>query len=325
MNIIVIGLGSMGKRRIRLIKQYDESYQIFGVDLSQTRCEQTQLELNINTFSSIEQVCEHHQIDCAVVCTSPLSHPQLIHQCLLKNLHVFTELNLVDDYYTENIALADQNNRVLFLSSTFLYRAEVDKIRTLVSQQKTALNYIYHIGQYLPDWHPWESYKDFFVGNKRTNGCREILAIELPWLIKTFGDVKQFQVVKSKMSQLDIDYCDNYMIILEHHSGHKGSLVVDIVSRKATRDFKLFGEEIYLKWDGSADGLSLYNIKQQLYEKIALYDHVDQLEQYSKFVVENAYLNEIKAFFDIINKRATPKYTFEEDKHILKLIDKIEA
>ena len=35
------------------------------------------------------------------------------------------------------------------------------------------------LGQYLPDWHPWESYKSFFVSNKKTNGCRELFAIEL--------------------------------------------------------------------------------------------------------------------------------------------------
>ena len=44
------------------------------------------------------------------------------------------------------------------------------------------VNYIYHIGQYLPDWHPWENYKNFFVGDKRTGGVREIFGIDLPWL-----------------------------------------------------------------------------------------------------------------------------------------------
>ena len=37
MNIVVIGLGSMGRRRIRLIKQYKNSYKIIGVDLNKER------------------------------------------------------------------------------------------------------------------------------------------------------------------------------------------------------------------------------------------------------------------------------------------------
>jgi len=32
MNVIIIGLGSMGKRRIRLLKQYDPNLNIIGVD-----------------------------------------------------------------------------------------------------------------------------------------------------------------------------------------------------------------------------------------------------------------------------------------------------
>ena len=32
MNILIIGLGSMGKRRIRLIREMFPNYQIYGVD-----------------------------------------------------------------------------------------------------------------------------------------------------------------------------------------------------------------------------------------------------------------------------------------------------
>ena len=32
MKLLVIGLGSMGKRRIRLLKEYDSSIEIIGID-----------------------------------------------------------------------------------------------------------------------------------------------------------------------------------------------------------------------------------------------------------------------------------------------------
>ena len=38
MNILVIGLGSMGKRRIRLIKELYPEFVIYGVDGRQDRC-----------------------------------------------------------------------------------------------------------------------------------------------------------------------------------------------------------------------------------------------------------------------------------------------
>jgi len=325
MNIVVIGLGSMGRRRIRLIKQYNDSYKIIGVDLNKERRITSESEFGIETRDSLEDVIKNHKLDCAIICTSPLSHSKLINLCLKNNLHVFTELNLVTDGYDENIQLAEEKNRVLFLSSTFLHRAEIKQINKLVKIQDEKLNYNYHIGQYLPDWHPWENYKDFFVGDRRTNGCREIFAIELPWLIEIFGNVKDIVVRKSKISSLNIDYDDNYMVILEHESGHKGMLAVDIVSRKAVRNLEVFGESLYLSWDGSAEGLKMVDIEKRKEENILLYEKVDQLDQYSKFVVENAYYDEIVSFFEVISNNIEPIYDFEKDKIILDLIDRIEA
>lgn len=325
MNIVVIGLGSMGRRRIRLIKQYNNSYKIIGVDLNKDRRITSESEFRIETRDSLEEAIKNHNLNCAIICTSPLSHSKLINLCLKNNLHVFTELNLVTDGYDENIQLAEEKNKVLFLSSTFLHRAEIKQINKLVKMQDERLNYNYHIGQYLPDWHPWENYKDFFVGDKRTNGCREIFAIELPWLIEVFGNVKDIVVRKSKISSLNIDYDDNYMVILEHESGHKGMLAVDIVSRKAVRNLEVFGENLYLSWDGSAEGLKMMDIEKRKEENILLYEKVDQLNQYSKFVVENAYYDEIVSFFNVISNNIEPIYDFEKDKIILDLIDRIEA
>ncbi|MBF4695132.1 Gfo/Idh/MocA family protein [Fusibacter ferrireducens] len=325
MKIVVIGLGSMGRRRVRLIKKYNDSYKIIGVDLSEERRTLSENEFGIETNESLESVIKNNEINCAMICTSPLSHSKLISLCLKNDMHVFTELNLVTDGYDENIQLAKEKNKILFLSSTFLHRAEIKKINSLVKEQDKMLNYTYHIGQYLPDWHPWENYKDFFVGDKRTNGCREIFAIELPWLIEVFGDIKDFIVRKSKISSLNIDYDDNYMVIFEHESGHKGMVSIDVVSRKSVRNLEIYGENLYLSWDGSAKGLKMMDIKNKREDHILLYEKVDQLNQYSSFVVENAYYDEIESFFDVIEKDIVLIYNFEKDKKILKLIDRIEA
>lgn len=325
MNIVVIGLGSMGRRRIRLIKKYNDSANIIGIDLNVERRNLLEKEYDIQTYENLHNVLQYDDIYCAFICTSPLSHSKLINICLKNNMHVFTELNLVTDGYEENISLAVEKNKILFLSSTFLYRAEIKRIKEVVKKHKKHLNYTYHVGQYLPDWHPWENFKDFFVGNKRTNGCREIFAIELPWIIETFGKIDNIIVSKNKISSLCLDYNDNYMVIIEHTSGHKGMLAVDVVSRKAVRNLEVYGEDLYMSWDGSAEGLKIINLQNKAEESIHLYNVVDQLDQYSKFVVENAYYEEIVAFFDSIENNINPIYNFEKDKNVLKIIDQIEA
>ena len=323
MKIAVIGLGSMGRRRMRLIQKYDASFQIIGVDTNPERRTQCEAEHQIKTYADIEDI-RKDGVDCAFVCTSPLSHSKITTRCLDCGWHVFSEINLVNDGYAENVPLAKDKGLVLFLSSTFLYREEIKKIHELVHTENP-LNYVYHVGQYLPDWHPWENYKDFFVADKRSNGCREIFAIELPWIVSAFGEIETVETIKSKMSTLKIDYDDNYLLLISHKNGHKGVLAVDIVSRKAVRNLEVFGEELYLHWDGSPSGLYNYDYDKKQDININLYEEVDRLENYSSFVVENAYFSEVEAFFEAVTKGSVPKYSFEKDESILEIIDRIEA
>ncbi len=322
MNLVVIGLGSMGKRRIRLIREMYPEYLVYGIDAREDRCKDVSEEFSIKCFRSLDEAGKG--IDAAFVCTSPLSHSSIIRQCILRKWNVFTELNLVDDGYDENIELAKENEVSLFLSSTFLYREEIRYISSKITKD-VKWNYIYHIGQYLPDWHPWESYKDFFLGDKRTNGCREILAIELPWLTGAFGDVREINVVNDKMTNLDIDFNDNYIISLTHEGGNKGCLVVDVVSPVGVRKLETYSEGKYICWGGTPESLQEFDQSSNKLSHVRLNEKTEHMEGYNSFVVENAYKNEIREFFDVLTKDKKPLYGFEQDKVILAIINKIGA
>lgn len=325
MKIIVIGLGSMGKRRIRLLNERKD-VQLFGIDSQESRCQEVVEIFGIKCYTSISEVVAKEHPEAAVISTSPLSHATIIKECLQNNLHVFTEINLVPDGYAENMMIAKEKNLVLFLSSTFLYRKETQTIIEKVHQANCPLNYIYHIGQYLPDWHPWESYTNYFIGNKRTNGCREIMAIDLPWIVTAFGPIKKISAIKSKNTQLNIDYNDNYLITIDHEGGHKGVLAVDVVTRKAIRHIDVYGEQFQMSWNGTADSLTQYNIETQQEEKIAFENASEHVEGYAAFITENPYREELNAFLlQISDSTKLPAWDFEKDLNVLKVIDQIEA
>lgn len=324
MNILVIGLGSMGRRRVRLLKKMSSGYNIVGIDNNPNRRIQAENEMNIKTMDNLDEALTQMKPDCAIISTSPLSHAYLIEKCLLAGCHVFTELNLVKDKYEDNINLSKKLNKVLFLSSTFLYREEICYIQNKLSNIDCNLNYQYHVGQYLPDWHPWEAVTDYFVGDKRTNGCRELFAIELPWIIKTFGKISSFQMLRGFNTKLPIQYHDNYLLLIEHENGNKGTLAVDVISRKPVRNLEIFGEDIYISWNGSPTGLHIYDIEQKKDRLVDLYETVDKQEGYASFVIENAYENELQAFLSLIKGEGSAKYTFEDDLEILNIIDEIE-
>ena len=322
MNVGVIGLGSMGKRRIRLIKEMYPDYRIVGVDEREDRRQETSELFCVSCYSSISQI--DSDMNCVFVCTSPLSHASIISDCLMHGWNVFTELNLVSDKYFENINLAKDNNCILFLSSTFLYREETRYISSRISGDKK-WNYIYHVGQYLPDWHPWENYSDFFIGNKRTNGCREIMAIELPWLVDAFGDIESMKSVSDNITELNIGFNDNYIIQTRHKNGNKGALIIDVVSPVAIRKMEAYSENSYLSWDGTPDTIREFDEQNKIVKNVKLNEVAEHTDGYSSFIVENAYKNEIREFFDVIFKGKTPLYGFEKDKKILDLIDSVGA
>lgn len=325
MRIIVVGLGSMGRRRIKLLKKIDSSMKIMGVDNAIERCITVEKELNIPTQKDLDSALLEYKPDIAVISTSPISHSSIINKCLKCGCHVFTELNLIDDGYDENIALAQNKNRVLFLSSTFLYRDEITYIRNEVSNRRGYVNYTYHVGQYLPDWHPWEKVENYFVSDIRTNGCRELMAIELPWIVKTFGKVKNVIGKANKKTKLNIKYNDNFVILLEHENGTFGSLAIDVVSRKPVRNLEIYGENIYLSWNGTPNSLKQYDYEAKQDRNIILYENINKDNNYASFIIENAYENELKTFLDEIMNKNNALYTFQDDKEIIELINKIEC
>ena len=298
MELLVVGLGSMGKRRARLIRGVEPSAALAGVDFAPARREEARA-LGIEPYESIAAAVAARHFDAAFVCTAPLTHAGIIGELLDAGLPVFTELNLVDDGYDALIAKAAQKGLPLFLSSTMLYRAETQYIKRRVAAFAKPVNYIYHIGQYLPDWHPWENYKNFFVGDRRTGGVREIFGIDLPWLLDAFGPVKQ--------------------------NGTKGLLAADVVSPKAVRNFEVFGEGLHLFWEGNPRALYSYNAETREKEFVDTYGSFEHDARYSDNIVENAYVDEITNFFGVLAGREQPRWSFEKDKEAIALIERIEG
>ena len=337
MRIVIIGLGSMGKRRMRLLHEIavkeNRDIELFGIDGRDDRRQEAvkvaeENGFAITTAAGLDEILsDGRQIDAAVISTSPLSHADIINDCLKRGLHVFTELNLVKDRYDENMALAADKGLKLFLSSTPIYRDEMRYITDRVhgSSDVGKINYTFHVGQYLPDWHPWESYKDFFIGDKRTNGCREILAVELPWMVRAFGPIESVQVQSMRQTGLDIDFNDCYNVMIRHSNGNMGVFTVDVTARIAICDLKVIGEHTYITWDGTPEGLVVYYPDTKEKTVPDLYENVEHREGYSHVIVENMYVNELKAFLDWLSDGKEPVYGFKQDEEILDLIDEIEG
>ena len=85
MKALIVGLGSMGKRRIRLLKGIDPTVEIIGVDMTAERRGQVE-EMGHKTYTSIAEAAKENP-DVAFVCTAPVAHYVIIKE-LLENKQV---------------------------------------------------------------------------------------------------------------------------------------------------------------------------------------------------------------------------------------------
>ena len=321
MKVLIVGYGSMGRRRIRLVSEVLNNAVFICVDRNPERLMHIKA-IGLLGYSNLDEAI-NEKPEIAFVCTSPGHHASIILRLIDSGIQVFTELNLTSDLYEEIIDKSKIKNVSVFISSTLLYKKQIEFVNDFVKKQNSPMNYIYHVGQYLPDWHPWECYKDFFVSQKQTNGIREILAIQLPWIVNTFGMIDSLSCQTQKCTRLDIDFPDTVNLSLHHENGNIGVFVADVVSRKAITRLEIIGEKIHLFWDGYDDLYNL-NIDSGMLEKIHVNNSGDHIEGYSDNINEEPYRNEIKEFLLMIKEGKSPRYSLMKDKYILSLIDKIE-
>ncbi len=287
--ILICGLGSMGKRRIGILQSEYSEFELVGTDTRRDRCEEVESQFNIKTISDYEKAFSATEPFAVFVCTPPISHTKIVLYALENKAHTFSEINLSCGGYANILKTAKKSNRIAFLSSTFLYREEIKWIFGHIKDYDK-LSYRYHVGQYLPDWHPWEKYTDFFVADKQQSACREILAIELPWMTMAFGKVKQFKVMKDRVSDLDLDYDDTVHLIIEHVNGIKGTLSIDCVSARGIRKLEIYSHQFYVEWEGTPESLSVYEPGEKKMVPVPLCSAIQKNRAYEAFIIENPYI-----------------------------------
>ena len=92
MKVLVIGYGSMGRRRIRLYKQLDSEARFICVDSNPDRIKQIKEDGYI-AYKDLDEAIKERP-DLAFVSTSPLGHASIIPILLQEKINTFTEINL---------------------------------------------------------------------------------------------------------------------------------------------------------------------------------------------------------------------------------------
>jgi len=324
MRFLVVGLGSMGKRRVRNLQYLKNAGEIAGFDPREDRRDEATQKYGINTFADFDQALEKFDPDALVISTPPDLHVKYARIAAIRGKHFFSEASVVDDGMDELISIAAKQPHVVAAPScTMRYHPSVQTIKELVdgSDFGKPLLLTYQSGLWLPDWHPWEDYRSFYAAKRATGACREIVPFEISWLTWMFGPVELVTGMRGKLSSLDIDIDDAYQVLLKFRSGMLAHLLVDVISRAPVRMFRLSSDQATIEWDAVIKQVRFFRADTREWEVIP---EPERIQEPGYIVGENMYIEEMRDFVAACKGEKPWGYSLEDDKAILDLLSSIE-
>ena len=154
MKVLQIGLGSMGKRRVREMQTLGFK-DIIGFDIRGDRRLEAKKKYGIATVEKLTAELLDER-DVYIISTPPDKHNECIKLALKHRKHAFVEASVISQGLLAFEREAKSKHIRIMPSCTFLFHPAIRRIKDLVESGKfgKVCNFSYHMGQYLPDWHP---------------------------------------------------------------------------------------------------------------------------------------------------------------------------
>ncbi len=325
MKALVIGLGSMGKRRVRCLQSLGVT-EIIGADLRIDRCEETAQLYGIRTQTSLCDVWESFRPDMAIISLPPKAHVGAMNECIDHGVPFFVEASVVDDGLAEVIVRAKFDGLVAAPSTTLYFHPAIAQIFRIVRGNRLGKisNVMLHSGQYLPDWHSYEPVSEYYVSEPATGGAREIVPFEMTWFTELFGFPRRVAGQYRKTIEIGgAEYIDDTYNGLLDYGTFLATLTVDVVSRHATRRLIINGEKGQLVWSWDDRAIKIFDAQSGQWIEFG-YQMEQAVEGYNKNIGENMYIDETRSFLDAVSGKAPFPNTLEKDHRVLKLLYALE-
>ncbi len=325
MNLLIIGLGSMGKRRVRCLKALGIT-TVAGYDQREDRRLESQGKYGIQTFSDINRAMREFQPTALIISVPPDAHHVYMKMAAEKGLHFFVEASVADTDIDLIKDLVKTKKIIAAPSATLLFHPAIKKIFEIIRSKELGVisNVIFHSGQYLPDWHTYEKVSEYYVSNPLTGGAREIVPFELSWLTGLFGFPHKVCGFNRKTIEIKgAEKIDDTYNFLFDYKDFLATITVDVVSRFATRRLLINGDQKQLIWDWNDKQIHIYHPENNQWQDIP-YEMLHAAAGYNANIGENMYINELKSFIDAIEGKKPFVNTLENDHRVLKLLYAIE-
>lgn len=319
MNILVIGYGSIGKRHVDNLLKLRHVEQIIicsnHIISFQNHLEKKRLKLVRSLEDLSPMMSNGRQIDFAIIANETYKHVETAHVLAESGIDLFIE-KPISDTLTKAISLkkiVEKSNIKIFVAYNFRFLGAIQYIKNQISSGVIGRLYFAEIevGQYLPSWRTLRDYRKSYSARKEQGGGVALdLSHEIDYMRYLFGDPVSWKIMKSKVSDLEIDSEDIFKGIYEFSNGFLCSVHMDYIRYNKKRGINIVGSKSALECDFIKKYIKLQKNN----------DEISLIEDAYLFDVDESYKTELNHFIESIKKGKTPQINLNDGIEVLKLI-----
>jgi predicted dehydrogenase len=296
---LVIGGGSIGKRHLRNLLATGRSAAVVETRVDR-RAEIAAKHPDAQVFASLQEALATERYQAGFVCVPTASHLEPAMALARAGIHLFMEKPVSHsvDGVKELVEEVERRGLVGMTGFCMRFFEPLRKARALIEAGRigrvvTARSFT---GVYLPDWHPYEDYRSFYMARKEQGGgvlLDECHAFD--WMEWLCGPIRGVFAVVGTFSDLEVTTDDVCEVIARFGERAVGSIHLDMVDRSARSEVEVIGTESTLLVDLEGHTVRLYDHGKRKWEQWAFEPAYDRM-----------YVDELEHFFACVQGRERP-------------------
>ena len=254
---LIAGLGSIGRRHFRNLIALGETNIVLLRSHRATLSDDELAGYPVET--DLAEALKKHKPDAVIVANPTALHLDVAIPAAEAGCAILLEKPVSHSLERLDVLqqAAQKSGSKILVGFQFRYHPTLNKARELI--QAGALGKILtvhaHWGEYLPNWHPWEDYRQSYAARADLGGGVIVtLTHPLDYLQFILGDVESLWSFNQHLSSLEIDVEDVAEIGLKFSSGAIGGVHLNYFQRPPLHQLEIVGTNGTLKWD-NADGI----------------------------------------------------------------------
>lgn len=294
MKALVIGYGSIGKRHVKNLLSFPDVEVIICTNKTNVK----PIKKKCKVYSSLEK-CLDQNPDVAIVANVTSLHVRTAMKLARTSIDLFVEKPLSNSTggIKNLLNLVREKNLVTLMGCNLRFHECIKRIKKIISDGEIGrvLSVQAESGSYLPDWHPYEDYRQSYASRKDLGGGVVLTYIhEIDYLYWFFGEVKEVFSITGKYSELNISVDDLSSILMRFKNGVIAEIHLDYFQRPDFRKCKVIGTKGTIYWDSNENTVKVYDVKKEKWiEKM-------KLKNYDRNAM---YVEEMHHFLQCVNKR----------------------